>query len=167
MFPRIDTQQGLVPANDRVLVGIGLDGDVSCLSVLDQPGPTAALDSGESGVELLLQVFQASICALDGLGQFSGRRLTTTGILGSQVSPEQSVVEVTTAMEVDQWLEGNLGSDVVVGFGSCVLVRSVVVGVHVRLVMLAVMKLHDLARNGRLESTIVIFNGCQRCLVQG
>ena len=156
MLPCINTQQGLVSSNHRVLIGKGLDGDVSCLSVLDQPSPTAALDSGQSSIELLLHVFQTSICAVDGLGQFSRGRFTTSRVLGSQILPKESVIDVTAAVEVDQRLQSNFGSDIVVGFSGRVLIGGIVVGVHVGLVMFTVMKFHDLARNGRLESTIVI-----------
>jgi len=59
-------------------------------------------------------------------------------------------------MKVDKWEESDLRLDIVAGLGGREFLGSIVVRVHICLVMLAVVELHDLARDGRLKSTIVI-----------
>ena len=146
VFPRVNTQERLVLPNDRVLVGVWLNANLAGLGVLHKPYPAAALDAGKSGIELLLELVQTAVRLINGFGQTAGRRITTTLVLGGEVLPEQSVIPVPAAMEINQWLESNLGSNVVVGLSSRILVRSVVVGVHVGLMVLAVMQLgFDLA----------------------
>jgi hypothetical protein len=75
---------------------ICLDANASSLSVLDKPGPTASLDTSQSGIELLLERVQAAITVIDGLGQGASWGFTTTLLRRSQILPEQSVVEVAT-----------------------------------------------------------------------
>ena len=138
MFPSVDAEQRLIPTNDRILVGVGLNRDVPSLSVLDQPGPARALNSRESSIELLLEIFQTTIRSVDSLRQLARRRLATARVLGSEVFPEEGMVEMTAAVEIDQRLEGDLGGNVAAGFRSCVLIGSSIVAVHVGLVVFAV-----------------------------
>ena len=80
---------------------------------------------------------------------------------------------MSTAMEIDQRLESDLGGDVILRLGGGVFVRSIVVGVDIGLVVLGVVKLwtwsavaslvgmrwaylHDLAVDRRFERAIVI-----------
>jgi hypothetical protein len=56
VLPGINTKNGAELADDGVLVGVGLDADVAGLHVLHQPRPAGALDAGERGVELALQL---------------------------------------------------------------------------------------------------------------
>lgn len=81
---------------ERETYGICLDRNGTSLSVLNEPCPSTALDAGKSGVELLLQSVQAAVVAVDGLGKRSSRSLSTTLGLGSEVLPEESVVDVST-----------------------------------------------------------------------
>lgn len=67
------------------------------------------------------------------------------------------MVEVTSSVEVDQGLKGNLGGNVGLGLSGRELFRSIVERVDVCVVVVFVVKLHDLAGDGRLESTIVIY----------
>lgn len=161
MLPSINSQQWFKLANHRILVGICLDTNVSSLSVLDKPCPTTALNASQSSVEFLLHIFKTSICALDLLCQSTGRWFTTTGVLWCKVLPEQGVIQVPTTVEIDEWLQSNLCSNIVVGLCSSELVSCIVVAVHIGLMMLAVVKLHDLTADGWLESAIVVLKVCK------
>ena len=95
MLPGINTKDGAELANDGVLVGVGLDADVAGLHVLHQPRPAGALDAGERGVELALQLVERAV----GLGDLGGEG-TRWGFaaalrLGGEVLPEESVVCVS------------------------------------------------------------------------
>ena len=83
--------------------------------------------------------------------------LTTTVLVGGcQVLPEQSVVDVSTAVEVEEGREcGGLGR-VALGYGIAKGLESAVEAVDVGLVVLGVVQLHDLARDVRLECAIVV-----------
>lgn len=137
--------------------GVGLDANVTGLLVLDEPGPAATLDSSKSSVHLVLELLQAAEGVVDGSRQGTGRGLTTASALGSKVLPEEGVVQVTTTVEVDQGLEGNLGRNVVLVLGLLELLNGSVVAVDVGLVVVLVVKLHDLAGDGGLESAIVVY----------
>jgi hypothetical protein len=67
------------------------------------------------------------------------------------------VIEVSTAVEVDEWLQSNDGCNVLLGFGRGQLFRGGVVAVDIGLVVVLVVQLHDLAGNGRLECAVVIY----------
>lgn len=82
--------------------------------------------------------------------------LTTALPLGRQVLPEQRVVQVSTTVEVDQRLQRNLRGNVVLRLRCLELFDGGVVAVHVGLVVVLVVQLHDLAGDGGLESAIVI-----------
>lgn len=73
---------------------IGPDLNSTGLSVLDQPGPTTTLDTGEGGVELLLHGVEAAVVGINGLGQGARWRLTSTLGLRSEVFPEEGVVDM-------------------------------------------------------------------------
>lgn len=137
--------------------GVGLDANVAGLLVLDKPGPSAALNASQSGVHLVLELGQAAEALVNGLGQSTRRRLTTAGVLGGQVLPEESVVQVTTAVEVDGGLKVDLSRDVVLGLGLLQLLDGSVVAVDIGLVVVLVVQLHDLARDRGLQSTVVIW----------
>ena len=59
-------------------------------------------------------------------------------------------------MEVDQRLQGNLSLDVILGLGFGDLLAEVVVRGYVGVVVVLVVELHDLARDGGLEGAIVV-----------
>lgn len=63
---------------------------------------------------------------------------------------------MATTVEVDSSLEGDLGGNIVTGFGSSVLFDRSIVAVYVGLVMLAVVQLHNVAGDGGFQSTIVV-----------
>ena len=65
MLPSIDTQQRRELAYDRVLVGICTDQDLTSFVVFDEPGPAAALDTCESGVELCFEGGEIAVAGFD------------------------------------------------------------------------------------------------------
>lgn len=156
VLPGVNAEKGLVLANNGVLVGVSADTDLAGLLVLDEPGPAAALNTSQRGVELVLELVEATVGAIDGLSEGAGGGLTTAGALGSQVLPEKGVVQVTTAVEVDRRLQGNLGGDVTLGLSLLELLNGVVVVGDIGVVVVLVVDLHDLAGDGGLKGAIVV-----------
>lgn len=136
--------------------GIGADSDLSGLLVLHEPSPATALNASQSSVHLGLELADATVGRVDGLGQSTRRGLTTAGTLGGKVLPEESVVEVTTTVEVDSGLESDLSSDVALSLGLLQLLKGVVVAGDIGVVVVLVVNLHDLAGNRGLKSAIVV-----------
>lgn len=65
MLPSINTQQWCVLANNRILVGICANLDLSSLVILYEPCPSASLDTSEGGVELCLEGGEVAIGCLN------------------------------------------------------------------------------------------------------
>lgn len=65
MFPSINTQQWRVLSHNGVLVGISSDLNLSGLVVLHQPGPSTALNTGQSGVEFGLERGEIAVGGFD------------------------------------------------------------------------------------------------------
>lgn len=83
--------------------------------------------------------------------------LTTSSVLaGCQVLPEQCVVNVSTAVEVNQWLQRNCRGNILLCLCSLNLFEGGVVAVDIGLVVVLVVQLHDLAGDGGLECAIVV-----------
>ena len=61
-----------------------------------------------------------------------------------------------TSVEVDQWLQGDLLRNVLLVLGRGKLLSRIVERVHIGVVVLGVVKLHDLAGDGRFEGAIVV-----------
>ena len=95
MLPGVDAEDGAELADDGVLVGVGLDADVAGLHVLHQPGPAGALDAGERGVELALQLLERAVGVVDLLGESAGWGLAAALGLGGKVLPEEGVVDIS------------------------------------------------------------------------
>lgn len=93
---------------------------------------------------------------MDRIAKLPTRWLTAAGGLGGQVLPEERVVDVPAAVEVDEGLQSDLRRGILRGGGRGKLLGEVVVGVYVGLVVFAMVELHDLAGDGGLESAIVI-----------
>jgi hypothetical protein len=159
VLPSVDAEDGPELADDGVLVGVGADLEAARLGVLNEPGPAGALDAGEGRVEALLEGVEGAVRVVDGAGQSAARGLAAALARGRQVLPEQRVVEVAAAVEVDEGLQGDLGGDVVLGFGFGDLLAEVVVRRHVGVVVVLVVQLHDLARDGGLEGAVVVCGG--------
>lgn len=136
--------------------GVGADSNLSGLLVLHEPSPATALNASQSSVHLGLELADATVGGVNGLGQSTRRGLTTAGTLGGKVLPEESVVKVATTVEVDSGLESDLSSDVALSLSLLKLLKGVVVAGHIGVVVVLVVNLHDLARNGGLKSTIVV-----------
>jgi hypothetical protein len=66
------------------------------------------------------------------------------------------VVDVATTVEVNQRLQSNLSLDVVLGLSFSDLLAEVVVRSYVCVVVVLVVELHDLARDGGFEGAIVV-----------
>lgn len=92
MLPRVNAQDGAELADHGVLVGVGLDADVAGLHVLHQPGPAGALDAGERGVELLLELVEGAVGGGDLVGEGAARGFAAALGFGGQVLPEEGVV---------------------------------------------------------------------------
>lgn len=82
---------------------------------------------------------------------------TTTLAVGSKVLPEEGVVQVATAVEVEKGRLGGGSLVVVLGLGLGDGLDGGVVAIDVCLVVLRVVKLHDLAGDMRLESAVVVW----------
>lgn len=110
MLPSVNTEDGSELTNNGILVCVGSDLDGTGLGVLDQPSPAGALDAGQSGVELLLHRVEAAVVGFDGLGESTRWGLTTTLRLGSEVLPEERVVDVTACVGGVNWFRTGIGS---------------------------------------------------------
>jgi len=95
VLPGVNAENGAELADHGVLVGVCLDADVASLHVLNQPCPAGALDAGESGVELALQLLERAVGVVDLLGESAGWRLAAALGLGCEVLPEEGVVDVS------------------------------------------------------------------------
>lgn len=177
MLPGVDSQKRLQVAGDGVLVGASDEAEVSGRLVLDEPGPAGALDAGEGGVGLLLEVVEGGKVLLDGglyiplvnssssivycapTYQKLALGLTTAALaVGGEVLPEEGVVDVATAVEVEQRCLGSGGLGVALGLGIAEGLDGGVEAVDVCLVVLGVVELHDLAGDGGLERAVVVWS---------
>lgn len=114
------------------------------------------MDARESSVKFAFHAVETSVGFINGLSQSAGGWLAAAGVLRCQVLPEKRVVDVAAAVEVDQRLKSDLRGNVLACIGGRHLLRRVVVGVHVGVVMLRVVQLHDLARDCGFEGAIVV-----------
>ena len=70
------------------------------------------------------------------------------------------MVDVTTAVEINHRLQGNLRSDILLRLGGLELLGGGVEAVDVGLVVVLVVELHDLAGDGGLEGAVVVWFVC-------
>ena len=89
--------------------------------------------------------------------QFPGGLSASSVLAWCKVLPEQGVIDVSTTVEVDQWLQGNLGGNILLFLCRGDLFGGSVEAVDVGLVVVLVVKLHDLARDGRLQRPVIIW----------
>lgn len=98
-----------------------------------------------------------SLCGAGCAYQQLALGLTATALaVGGKVLPEEGVVEVATAVEVEQRRLGSGSGAVTLGLGLGDGLDGRVEAVDVGLVVLGVVKLHDLARDVGLERAIVV-----------
>lgn len=151
MLPHINTKNRHLPPNHRILI-LGRHDPQPTIPLLDQPSPAAALNAQQRLAHGLLELVQAAP-GLGDLGRQLGRGggVRVWGGRRGEVLPEEGVVDMAAAVELDGGLEGDLGGHVVGGEGGGVGLEGVVEVGHVGLVVLAVVKLHDLGRDAGLE----------------
>jgi hypothetical protein len=156
MLPRIDSKNWPELPHHWVLVCIRPNLHTPRLHILDQPRPPTPLNARERAIELLLERVQATIAVVDRLGQRTTWRLAAALAGGREVLPEQAVVDVSAAVEVDHGLQGDLRGNVllVLCFGD--LLAEVVERRYVGVVVVFVVEFHDFARDGGLEGAVVI-----------
>lgn len=156
VLPGINSQKRLQVSSDRVLVGAGDNAEGAGGLVLDEPSPPGALDTGESSVGLLLEGIKGAKIVVDSSEELALGLTTTALAVGGEVLPEQAVVDVTTAVEVDKRsLSGSsLGIALVIGLGEGL--DGGVEAVDVGLMVLGVVEFHDLAGNVRLEGAVIV-----------
>ena len=171
MLPSVDTDDGVV-RDERVLVLGGDDLELGVLGVEAEPAPSGALDGGDGGVEGGLEVVERAKVTLDGLLEGAVVEGSTALVGGGEVLPEERVVDVTAAVELDGGLELDLLADVVGGDGRVVGLDGVVEVGDVELVVLGVVDGHDLLGDGGLERIVsvrelgegVLRHGCNEML---
>lgn len=179
VLPCVNTEQGDQVASNRVLVSASNKGQRATLLVLRQPRPTATLDTSKSCVGLLLEGREGSEVTVDRFlfvdSNWSARRelfdllvfaetylqislgLTTTVLVRRrQVLPEEGVVQVATSVEVQQRRNASGLSKVALGFSLVDGVESTVQAVDIGLVVLGVVKFHDLAGDVGFECAVVV-----------
>lgn len=123
--------------------------------VESKPAPARSLNSKRRLIELLLQIVEAAKIAFDGLLERSILQDPACSFLyfsrRSKVLPEQRVVDMSSAIE----FECSLKCDALLRSGcACIGGLCRIQSIDVSLVVLLVMKLHDLARDIRLECII-------------
>jgi len=153
MLPDINANNWGV-REERILVGGGDDLKTLGGCVDAEPAPSRALDTSGSRVELFLKVVERAKRTNDSILQgtvVENTAVSTLLLRRSQVLPEQTVIDVTTAVE----LEGSLESDALFGSRSlCVSSFGSVERVDIGLVVLGVVKSHNLLRDVWLKSIV-------------
>lgn len=88
--------------------------------------------------------------------QVSLRLATAVLVRGCQILPEKAVVQVAATVEVEERRNASGLGHVALGLGIADALERAVEAVHVGLVVLGVVELHDLARDVRLERAVVV-----------
>lgn len=156
MLPGVNTHQGLKVAGDGVLVGAGDEAEGARGLVLDEPGPARALDTGEGSVGLLLEVVKGAKVLVDGREELAGGLAAAALAVGGKVLPEERVVDVAAAVEVEQRRLGRSSLGVALGLGLGEGLDGRVEAGDVGLVVLGVVELHDFARDLGFERAVVV-----------
>lgn len=156
MLPSIDSEQGDIVSTDGILVGTGNNLQGASALVLDQPGPATALNASKGRVDLLPQGIEATKVFLDALLECAFGLATTTLVSRSQVLPEEAVVDVAAAVEVQQRRDRSGGRLISLGLGILDGLECAVEAVDIGLVVVLVVQLHDLAADIRFEGAIVV-----------
>ena len=123
------------------------------LFVEAKPAPAGALHRHRGGTQPRLHGLEAAEVSADGLRQ---RTLGWLGPARTQVLPEDGVVEVAAAIELDGALEADHGGHVANGHGLGELLLGHVEVTDVGGVVLAVVQLHDLGADDRLQRVVIV-----------
>ena len=150
MLPHINAKDGHLAANDGILV-FGGD-EAQTVAILDEPTPSTTLNTKKGLCYRSLEILKAAPCLVDLCHQgWCGPGAGLIGAGGGQVLPKERVVNVTTAVELDGTLQSNLSGNVRRAGCRSVGLECVVQVGDVGLVVLAVVQLHDLLGDARLQ----------------
>jgi len=154
VLPDVDADDGNM-AEERVLVGGGSDLEMLGGRIQSEPSPARSLDSSGRVVHLLLHVIEVAEGGNDGLLERTVLQDASIALLlgcrGRKVLPEERVVDMASAVK----LKGSLECDALLrGGGLGVRRLSGVECVDVGLMVLLVVKLHDLPRDKGLKGIV-------------
>lgn len=113
------------------------------------------LDASSGSVELLDELIKGAKFLVNGRSQSTLGEGSTTLTLGSQVLPKDSVIDVSTTVELEGVLKGELLGQVIGLEGTLELLFSGIESIDIGLVMLGVVELHDLSVDVRFKSLYV------------
>lgn len=139
MLPRINPQQRLKLPHHRILIRICPYPHLPSLRILNQPSPPTPLNPRQFRIHHLLQALQPTIRLINGALQSPAWLSAPTLARWRQILPEQRVVDVAAAVEVDEGLQGDLLRG---GGGRGEFFGGGVVGVYVGLVVVFVVEFH-------------------------
>src|SRR5699024_5024892 len=93
-----------------------LDEEISAELVVDEHGPSGALDRRRGGRDVLTELVERTALVVDGCGEFTDRLVST---VRGHVVPEDGVVDVSAAGEgeIAGQLRRSCGVDALTGFG--------------------------------------------------
>jgi hypothetical protein len=129
MLPHINTEDwNLNSSDDGILVFRRYNPETAAfIFEFDEPTPSAALNTKQSCVELLLERFQVSESLNDGCRKLGrGRWIGFCRFGRSKILPEERMVDMAAAIEFDSWLELNLCRNIVAFLSSNQCFQSVV-----------------------------------------
>jgi len=135
---------------DGVLViGLTIGKDIRAL-VVHEPSPAGALDSGRSLVESCAELVHAAPALDERVVKGTALGEVTVGLWAEGV-PEERMVDVTSAVEVERLLQRYELLDVAGGEGFGLLLHQFVEVCDVRSVMSAVVEVNDLTAHDGFE----------------
>src|SRR5699024_10599481 len=139
-----------------------LDDQLLADVVVTQDSPAGALQTQCCGGELVLELLEGAEVAVDGLSQLAGRLAAT---VRGEVLPEDGVVGVAT--KVERKVLGQRADLIRVGaLLACLLhsLESSVGTLHIGVVVLGVVQLHNFGRDVRLQCVVCVWELRQRVL---
>mmetsp|Transcript_18970 Transcript_18970/g.52690 ORF Transcript_18970/g.52690 Transcript_18970/m.52690 type:complete len:212 (+) Transcript_18970:760-1395(+) len=156
MLPHIDAQERFQSSGglQRILVWTSGNINSACLWIVGQPSPTGTLHGHGGGAHLRLHGLEATEAFVDGGFQHS-TRLDALRV-GTEVLPEQTVVDVTAAVELERSLQSDGGADVAGRHGGVDLFDRGIEVADVGVVVLRVMDRHGLGRDGGFQGVVVV-----------
>lgn len=158
VLPHVNTQQRDQASGglEGILVGSGGDSQSLVGLVPTQPAPSRTLHTDGGIGHGSLEVLQRAILGIDQVLQITGTQLSATLGGRNQVLPENGVVQVTTAVELDVLLQGNDCRSIILGDSISKLLRCNVQVVDIGGMVLGMVNFHNLGRNEGFKFTIVI-----------